>query len=212
MVPWKQARGVDSANEKREVDWGEEARKYGEPRIIPSLTADPDTKPGREVTMNLSDIPNLKDLDETAKRADAARARKDYATAVSLWQHLADDGRADAMFWLGYMYEEGIGFAQSDQQAVAWFRKAATFGSPTGMYCLGWMYQNGRGVARDDAQAAAWFRKAAEYMPLAMANLAWMYENRRGVTKNKAEALVWYRKAAALGDETAKANLKRLGK
>jgi hypothetical protein len=193
------------------VDWGEQAKKYGEPRTMPSFTQIPGAKLGREVTMNWSDFPNAKEDDELSKRADAARARRDYASAISLWQHLADLGGASAMFWLGYMYEGGLGFAQSDQQAVTWFRKAAEYGSPTGMYCLGWMYQNGRGVARDDAQAVAWFGKAAAYMPLAMTNLAWMYENGRGVGKDKAESLAWYRKAADLGDESAKASLRRLG-
>jgi hypothetical protein len=44
-----------------------------------------------------------------------------------------------------------------------------------------------------------------------MNNLGWMYENGRGVVKDIAEAIGWYRKAAALGNEKAKASLKRLG-
>jgi TPR repeat protein len=67
-------------------------------------------------------------------------------------------------------------------------------------------------VAQDDAQAVVWYRKAAgKGEPLGMNNLGWMYENGRGVVKDIAEAIGWYRKAAALGNEKAKASLKRLG-
>jgi TPR repeat protein len=38
-----------------------------------------------------------------------------------------------------------------------------------------------------------------------------MYADGRGVARDMAEALAWYRKAAALGNESAKANLKKLG-
>jgi len=63
---------------------------------------------------------------------------------------------------LGYLYEMGRGLAQSDAQAVAWYRMAAEKGDPLGMTNLGSMYAQGRGVPRDDVQAVAWFRKAAE--------------------------------------------------
>jgi hypothetical protein len=45
-----------------------------------------------------------------------------------------------------------------------------------------------------------------------MNNLGWMCEQGRGVVKDMAKAVAWYRKAALLGNETAKANLKRLDK
>jgi TPR repeat protein len=45
-----------------------------------------------------------------------------------------------------------------------------------------------------------------------MNNLGIMYETGRGTAKDMTEALVWYRKAAALGEEDAKANLKRLSR
>jgi TPR repeat protein len=75
------------------------------------------------------------------------------------------------------------------------------------------MYEKGRGVAKDDSEAVAWYRKAAENGdPQGMNNLGWMCEQGRGVVKDMAKAVAWYRKAALLGNETAKANLKRLDK
>jgi TPR repeat protein len=45
-----------------------------------------------------------------------------------------------------------------------------------------------------------------------MNNLGWMYQNGEGVAKDVDQAVSWYRKAAALGNESAKKNLQRLGK
>jgi len=46
-----------------------------------------------------------------------------------------------------------------------------------------------------------------------MANLGEMYEHGLGgLPKDEAQAVSWYRKAAELGDDNAKAALKRLGR
>jgi TPR repeat protein len=60
------------------------------------------------------------------------------------------------------MYANGRGVAQDDQQAVAWYRKAAEQGLADARYSLGLAYENGRGVPQDNTQAIAWFRKAAD--------------------------------------------------
>jgi len=169
-----------------------------------------------------------RDLDEIGKRADAAYARQDYATAAPLYQQLADAGRAGAMTNLGWLYENGRGVSQDDAQAVDWYRKAAEKGDPTGMRDLGSMYENGRGVvqddagmtglgfmyahgrgvARDDAQAIAWYRRAAEKgEATAMKDLGIMYQRGLGVTQDDTQAVDWYRKAADKGEPLAMTNL-----
>ena len=52
--------------------------------------------------------------------------------------------------------------AQSDAEAVTWYRRAAQQGEPYGQCNLGFMYQYGKGVPKDLVQAAEWFRKAAD--------------------------------------------------
>jgi len=156
-------------------------------------------------------MPSAQDLDEIARRADAAFAQKDYATAAPLYRQLADSGRAAAMTILGWMYTIGQGETQDDAQAIAWYRKGAEGGNREAMTQLGFMYQNGRGVAQDDSQAVDWYRKAAEKgEPMGMTALGFMYEKGRGVARDNSLAVDWYRKAAALGNEAAKASLKRL--
>jgi TPR repeat protein len=140
---------------------------------------------------------SVQNQDEMEKRADAAYAGKDYATAAPLYRQLTDSGRTGDMNRLGYMYQFGLGLTQNYAQALVWYRKAANGGNPSAMYNLGVLYENGHGVARDDAQAVAWYRQAAEKGDAS--------------ARDMPQALAWYRKAAALGNESAKANLKKLG-
>ena len=51
---------------------------------------------------------------------------------------------------LGWMYANGRGVAQDDEQAVFWYRKAAEQGNAIAQFNLGKMYENGHGVEQDD--------------------------------------------------------------
>ncbi len=148
------------------------------------------------------------DLDDTAKRADAAYARKDYSTAAPLYQQLADSGRAGAMTWLGWLYEYGLGLTQDYSQALAWYRKAAEKGDAAGTFHVGAMYATGRGVAKDFDQAVTWYRKAAEMGdPSGMTTLGRLCRSGQGVPQDDAQALVWFRKAAEKVDPDGMFNL-----
>ena len=69
-----------------------------------------------------------------------------------------------------------------DQQAVAWYRKAANQGLAVAQNNLGVMYMKGQGVPRDAQQAVAWFRKAAEQgLASARINLDAMYSPREAL-------------------------------
>ena len=70
--------------------------------------------------------------------------RGDYATALREWRPLAEQGNADAQFYLGVMYRDGQGVPQNDAEAVRWYRKAAEQGYAQAQYSLRWMYANGR--------------------------------------------------------------------
>ncbi|MDO5357057.1 MAG: tetratricopeptide repeat protein, partial [Conchiformibius sp.] len=87
--------------------------------------------------------------------------------------------------------------AQDDEQAVAWFRKAAEQGMADAQFNLGMMYEHGEGVAQDDEQAVAWFRKAAEQgNALGQTSLGVMYEFGKGVAQDREQAVRLYRQAA----------------
>jgi TPR repeat protein len=62
----------------------------------------------------------------------AAYQKGDYATALSNWRPLADQGNAFAQANLGLMYAQGLGVPQDYAQAAAWNRKAADHGFAPG--------------------------------------------------------------------------------
>ena len=72
---------------------------------------------------------------EDAKNKDALRKRP--APFQSVDQKAADQGDADAQFFLGVAYQDGEGVEQSDKEAVRWYRQAADQGKADAHFCLG---------------------------------------------------------------------------
>ena len=89
-----------------------------------------------------------------------ASSKEEYANAQSALKPLAHAGNAAAQFSLGFIYRQGQGVAQSDTEAVKWYRKAAEQGDASAQYNLGWMYHKGEGVPKDLILAYVWFNVA----------------------------------------------------
>jgi TPR repeat protein len=78
-------------------------------------------------------------------------------------------------------------------------------------YQLGLMIADGVGGPQDDVTARALFEKAAaQNHPAALERMGAFAQSGRGGDKDATAAKAWYEKAAALGNEDAKAALKRL--
>jgi len=93
--------------------------------------------------------------------AFAAYNRGDYATALRLYQQLADEGSATAQLNLGIMYADGQGVARNYAEAVRWYGLAADRGLAAAQYNLALMYTNGQGVAQNYVLAYKWFSLSA---------------------------------------------------
>ena len=90
----------------------------------------------------------------------------DYATAERLWRPLAEQGDADAQFYLGVMYENGQGVPQNYAEALKWHQLAAEQGNAGAQYNLGLMYSSGQqGVPQDFLRAHIWFNLAGSRLP-----------------------------------------------
>ncbi len=139
-------------------------------------------------------------------RAELAAAMKaiergHYATAERALRRPAAEGDAASQNNLAYLYEHGLGVAQSDVTAMSWYRRAAEAGLPAAQYNLATMLHKGRGPAGDaDTSAYRWFEAAAnagytdaEYM------VGEYYRSGLGVKRDGALALSWYLKAAKKG-------------
>lgn len=127
---------------------------------------------------------------QTFEQSLDAYERKDYKKAFAGFLKLAE-GES----------QEPRESPKDDQQAVAWYRKAAEQGDAHAQFILGLMYFDGRGVAKDDLQAVTWYRKAAEQgYSSAQVNLGLMHVSGRGVAKDDLQAVTWLRKAADQGN------------
>ena len=89
--------------------------------------------------------------------ARVATDKGDYATALTLWRSLADQGDPRGQNNLGLMYANGQGVPQDYATAVSWYRKAAEQGDDRAQHNLGFMYANGQGVTQDYAAAVSWY-------------------------------------------------------
>ena len=153
-------------------------------------------------------------LDASAdfKKGLAAYDRGDYATALRVWEPLAEQGDVDAQFSLGWMCEKGEG-VEDDEAAMRWcahaakqgradarhkLAVAAEQGNAAAQFLLGWMYEDGRGVIQDDQTAVQWYKRAAEqgYAP-AQCELSVRHKWGHGVAKSDLYTHMWANIVAA---------------
>jgi TPR repeat protein len=137
--------------------------------------------------------------DDYRSGAEAYRSG-DVVTAMALLRKSADAGYAPSQSLLAYILDK----SEFDEEAVAYYRKAAAQGDPDGEYGLGTMYALGEGVGRDPLEARKWISRAAgKGQAAAINSLAQAYiDGALGFDesqRNGAEALRWVRLAADSG-------------
>lgn len=87
---------------------------------------------------------------------------EDYESAFKHFSKAANQGHADAQYYLGILYEYGKGVTQSYTLALSWYRKAAKQNHKYALKSIGVMYEFGQGVIQNKSEAIKWYRKAAE--------------------------------------------------
>lgn len=135
---------------------------------------------------------------------------KDEAAARALFQRAAAAGNPRALTRIATAGAGG-GAPADPTQERAMLTRAAEANSADAQFQLGLMYANGVGGPKDDVAARSWFEKAAAQNN--MNALEWMGSfaaSGRGGPRDIQAAKDYYTRAAALGDEDAKAQLKRL--
>ena len=130
----------------------------------------------------------------------SAWLKGDYATALQEWEPLAEQGDAEAQYWLGFLYHFGSGVTQNFEETAKWYRRSAEQGLAKAQFSLGHLYAIGHGVPQNHEEAAKWYRRAAEQgHESAQYSLGHSYESGFGVTQNLEEAVKWYKRAAKQG-------------
>ena len=135
---------------------------------------------------------------------DEGKSAEWYRQAASGYEKRAAAGDSEAMYWLGKMYEWGLGVKEDVTKGLDWYRKAAEAGHREGMVEHGWACHR----AEDFDNAFNWFNEAAEQGNAeAMLSLGWLYSKGQGVPKDKLEAVKWWRMAADRGHPKAMLSL-----
>lgn len=133
---------------------------------------------------------------------------KDQAQARSLFERAATAGNARA---IAHLADLSGGAPTDPVKARALLAKAAESNLAEAQYQLGLMTAEGVGGAKDDAAARALFEKAAaQNHPGALERMGAFASHGRGGPEDSQAAKSYYEKAAALGNEEAKAALKRI--
>jgi TPR repeat protein len=142
------------------------------------------------------------------------RARREAGGAAAA-------GSTPAMILMGVMSQRGLGGAQSDAEALAWYRKAADAGDLRGANLVAMSALNGVGVAKGSAEAKRLLEAMRVHMvragpsiseqaergdPAAQHNRAALLEQ----AKNYDEAVQWYTRAADQGFEASAMNLAQM--
>lgn len=87
--------------------------------------------------------------------------RASYATALSVWLDEARGGSAEAEYYVGQIFEKGLGTDPDFAAAASWYEKAAEQGHSGAQTALGFLYETGLGVEKSSEKALYWYRKAA---------------------------------------------------
>lgn len=134
---------------------------------------------------------------------------KDEAQARKLFERAAAGGNPRGATNLAVLNESG-GTPPEPAKARAMLARAAETNSAEAQYQLGMMMAEGIGGPKDDTAARALFEKAAaQDHPGALERMGAFAQEGRGGPQDATAAKAYYEKAAALGNEDARAALKR---
>ena len=112
----------------------------------------------------------------------------------------ANTGDAQAQFYLGLLYRDGLGVAEDAAKAAYWYEKAASQGNVEAQRELAFMYDLGSGIVQDYAKANYWFEKAADQGDVSALYALGMryYDGVSGVSQDKQKGCTLLKDAADL--------------
>jgi len=91
----------------------------------------------------------------------AAAKEGSYSDAREIFGTLAEQGNMQAMSWMAWVEDNGLGGLEDAEKAAEWDRRAMEAGSEVGMFNYGLDLLRGRGVEQDEAHGRALVARAA---------------------------------------------------
>jgi len=134
--------------------------------------------------------------------------RQEFALALREFSVLADQGDADAQYFLGSLYQHGDGVAKNIDKAIPWLEKATHqnhFGATNAVAVI---YAGENKKVRDYDKAARYFKLVAKQdVPEAMYNLGLMFMYGLGIEQSTPQAAQWFQQSAVHGIAAAQYKL-----
>ena len=128
----------------------------------------------------------------------------EYNQAVEWFEKSAEQGFADAQYYMARCYHNGHGVEQNYEEEAAYYQKAARQGHTDALYNMGYCHMNGVGVEENVELAAQCFKKAAQNGDAeAQYITAILCESGIGCEADIDEATHWYTQAAEQGHAAA---------
>jgi len=147
------------------------------------------------------------------KEGRQALAAKHYKIARMEFTAAARKGEPGANYWLGHLYDRGIGVGYDAVKAFKLIRKAALNDVILAERRLGELYRDGRGVIQSRARARQWFDIAATDGDVAaQREMGLIYADGIGVLPDKIRAYAWFDIAARQGDVDSTRRRNKLAK
>jgi TPR repeat protein len=217
--PWESSSPIDGEFYFTQTDAASDSLVTAALDVAPSMATEPSSARGASPSNNAPPTDNAASnnnappanaalpTDKTAlakvpaPAANAGAAEHGTAPTPSALQALAEQGKADAQFDLGFAYAKGRGVTRDDTVARHWFALAAAQGVAKAQYWMGFMVERGRGGTRSYADALRWYRRAADqgFSPAEVA-VGRFYGRGLGVQRDPARRTDWYRRAAEHGN------------
>ncbi len=148
-------------------------------------------------------ITGIIDQKTLSQKAKQLYYEKKYAEAFSAYEALKEAGDADALPWLGYLYDNGYGVKKDSQKAQAYYLEAAEKGDVWGQRMAGNNLVEGKVCPQDVPKGIELLKKSAEKdkKGAAQLDLGIIYHNFKGIPNVKTDyeqALFWYKKRLEL--------------
>lgn len=134
--------------------------------------------------------------------------RGDHAGAVAIYRSLADQGKPEALVYLGLIHAAGKGVTRNPTLACDYYEQAARKNHPPALHLVGDCYFHGDGRPRDYAQSRVWYERAEEAGDVkAHCALGNQYMRGLGVPRDLERGMALCRKGAEAGDADAQSDL-----
>jgi uncharacterized protein len=121
-----------------------------------------------------------------------------YPQALARLRPLADQGSAEALFYLAVMHHNGSGVPRDLAEAHRLYKQSAEKGYAPAQFNLAILHHKGEGVTKDDAEARRLYRLAADQSHArAQFELGQLYLNGQGGDADDIQAHLWFSLATA---------------